>query len=145
MQLTNKQFEGFGLSTTVLAHVLRLFLWINMCPRYSWTHGITPRKQDVIPVQSPSDMESDVDSSSHLDAASDARSALDATASAPGLTLSYRQTRTSFTFRKILHTPCRCSAYSLLENDSVTIIITEKLLHFNLLQIKHTEYYSIGW
>ena len=34
---------------------------------------------------------------------------------------------------------------SLLENYSVTNIITEKLIHLNLLQIKHMVYYSIGW
>ncbi|XP_035011135.1 alkylated DNA repair protein alkB homolog 8 [Hippoglossus stenolepis] len=61
--------------------------------RYLWTHGITPRKFDMVPVcdpQSSAHSASDIGSNSNL-------------------TLSKRGTRTSFTFRKIRHEPCRCA------------------------------------
>ncbi|XP_060929378.1 alkylated DNA repair protein alkB homolog 8 [Limanda limanda] len=61
--------------------------------RYLWTHGITPRKFDMVPVcdpQSSARSESDLGSNGNL-------------------TLSKRGTRTSFTFRKIRHEPCRCA------------------------------------
>ena len=64
--------------------------------RYLWTHGITPRKNDVI------------------------------TSSTGGLTLQARGVRTSFTFRKIKSTPCECAFKSCCDsqtNDSS--IITE--------------------
>ncbi|XP_070553831.1 tRNA (carboxymethyluridine(34)-5-O)-methyltransferase alkbh8-like [Ptychodera flava] len=54
--------------------------------RYLWTHGITPRKNDVIPVAQTT-RESDEG----------------------GLTLHRRQTRTSFTFRAVRHGPCNCA------------------------------------
>ncbi|XP_014666928.1 PREDICTED: alkylated DNA repair protein alkB homolog 8-like isoform X2 [Priapulus caudatus] len=47
--------------------------------RYLWTHGITPRKTDVVPTES-----------------------------GRGLTLQPRGLRTSFTFRKVRRTPCDC-------------------------------------
>ena len=50
--------------------------------RYSWTHGIVPRKTDV-------------------------RETVD------GLTLSYRATRVSYTFRRLRRRPCDCSKLSL--------------------------------
>lgn len=46
--------------------------------RYLWTHGIVPRKTDVI--HNPDN----------------------------GLTLSYRETRVSFTFRRLRRAPCVC-------------------------------------
>ncbi|XP_036940988.1 alkylated DNA repair protein alkB homolog 8 isoform X2 [Acanthopagrus latus] len=61
--------------------------------RYLWTHGITPRKFDTVPAcdpQSPALTSPDVRTRSNL-------------------TLSKRGTRTSFTFRKIRHEPCRCA------------------------------------
>uniref|UniRef100_A0A3Q4H912 AlkB homolog 8, tRNA methyltransferase n=1 Tax=Neolamprologus brichardi TaxID=32507 RepID=A0A3Q4H912_NEOBR len=60
--------------------------------RYLWTHGITPRKFDMVPAceqQSPD----------HVTPEPGTRS---------NLTLSKRGTRTSFTFRKIRPEPCRC-------------------------------------
>uniref|UniRef100_A0A3B5ASM3 tRNA (carboxymethyluridine(34)-5-O)-methyltransferase n=1 Tax=Stegastes partitus TaxID=144197 RepID=A0A3B5ASM3_9TELE len=61
--------------------------------RYLWTHGITPRKFDMVPAcdpQSPAHARPDLGTHSNL-------------------TLSKRGTRTSFTFRKIRHDPCRCA------------------------------------
>ncbi|XP_037122815.1 alkylated DNA repair protein alkB homolog 8 [Syngnathus acus] len=69
--------------------------------RYLWTHGITPRKFDMVP-------------------------ACDAQCSAPStrdigalnqLTLSKRDTRTSFTFRKIRHEPCCCAFPSACDSQ----------------------------
>eukprot|EP00058_Branchiostoma_floridae_P015335 XP_002600823.1 hypothetical protein BRAFLDRAFT_215107 [Branchiostoma floridae] len=48
--------------------------------RYLWTHGIIPRKMDPVPVKGQED----------------------------SITLARREVRTSFTFRKIRHTPCDC-------------------------------------
>ncbi|KAM3875264.1 tRNA (carboxymethyluridine(34)-5-O)-methyltransferase alkbh8 [Diretmus argenteus] len=61
--------------------------------RYLWTHGITPRKFDMVPAcnpQSPAPTTSNLSNHSNL-------------------TLSKRGTRTSFTFRKIRHALCRCA------------------------------------
>ncbi|XP_077984848.1 tRNA (carboxymethyluridine(34)-5-O)-methyltransferase alkbh8-like [Glandiceps talaboti] len=55
--------------------------------RYMWTHGITPRKHDVVPADHMTS--TDVDKSA--------------------LTLHKRSTRTSFTFRAIRHGPCKCA------------------------------------
>ncbi|KAF7662152.1 hypothetical protein LDENG_00243880 [Lucifuga dentata] len=63
--------------------------------RYLWTHGITPRKFDMVPAcspQCPAQTTSDV-------------------------TLSKRGTRTSFTFRKIRHAPCRCAFPSACDSQ----------------------------
>ncbi|KAI1893935.1 hypothetical protein AGOR_G00128770 [Albula goreensis] len=60
--------------------------------RYLWTHGITPRKFDVVP-------------------AGDSVSPQALTSDPSDLTLSKRDTRTSFTFRKVRQTACDC-AYS---------------------------------
>uniref|UniRef100_A0A672G0C1 Fe2OG dioxygenase domain-containing protein n=1 Tax=Salarias fasciatus TaxID=181472 RepID=A0A672G0C1_SALFA len=69
--------------------------------RYLWTHGITPRKFDMVPARDPQ---------------SPAQTATD-----PGtqsqLTLSKRGTRTSFTFRKIRHKPCRCAFPSACDSQ----------------------------
>uniref|UniRef100_A0A3Q4H8Z9 tRNA (carboxymethyluridine(34)-5-O)-methyltransferase n=1 Tax=Neolamprologus brichardi TaxID=32507 RepID=A0A3Q4H8Z9_NEOBR len=65
--------------------------------RYLWTHGITPRKFDMVPAceqQSPD----------HVTPEPGTRS---------NLTLSKRGTRTSFTFRKIRPEPCRCAPSTL--------------------------------
>ncbi|XP_032328445.1 CWF19-like protein 2 isoform X3 [Camelus ferus] len=62
--------------------------------RYLWTHGITPRKFDT--VQASRGHKSGV-----------------VTGDVEDLTLSKRGIRTSFTFRKVRHTPCNCR-YSLV-------------------------------
>lgn len=66
--------------------------------RYLWTHGITPRKFDVVPVtevEGPGVLTSDMSN----------------------LTLSRRGTRTSLTFRKIRHTPCNCAYPSVCDSQ----------------------------
>uniref|UniRef100_A0A3P8THT8 tRNA (carboxymethyluridine(34)-5-O)-methyltransferase n=1 Tax=Amphiprion percula TaxID=161767 RepID=A0A3P8THT8_AMPPE len=69
--------------------------------RYLWTHGITPRKFDMVPAcdpPSPAGSRPDLGTQS-------------------GLTLSKRGTRTSFTFRKIRHEPCRCAFPSACDSQ----------------------------
>uniref|UniRef100_A0A8C2X4M6 AlkB homolog 8, tRNA methyltransferase n=1 Tax=Cyclopterus lumpus TaxID=8103 RepID=A0A8C2X4M6_CYCLU len=69
--------------------------------RYLWTHGITPRKFDMVPAcnqQSPAHTTPDLSTSSNL-------------------TLSKRGTRTSFTFRKIRHEPCGCAFPSACDSQ----------------------------
>ncbi|XP_069825857.1 alkylated DNA repair protein alkB homolog 8 isoform X2 [Dendropsophus ebraccatus] len=58
--------------------------------RHLWTHGITPRKFDVVQV-------------------SEGQKAGTVSGNTEELTLSKRGTRTSFTFRKIRHGPCKCA------------------------------------
>ncbi|CAL9683877.1 unnamed protein product [Knipowitschia caucasica] len=60
--------------------------------RYLWTHGITPRKFDMVPT---------------ADSGGPIRTVSNLTQS--NLTLSKRDTRTSFTLRKIRHEPCGCA------------------------------------
>ncbi|XP_076002681.1 tRNA (carboxymethyluridine(34)-5-O)-methyltransferase alkbh8 isoform X2 [Genypterus blacodes] len=63
--------------------------------RYLWSHGITPRQFDMVPAcypQCPVQTTSD-------------------------LTLSRRDTRTSFTFRKIRHGPCCCVFPSVCDSQ----------------------------
>ncbi|XP_040903307.1 alkylated DNA repair protein alkB homolog 8 [Toxotes jaculatrix] len=69
--------------------------------RYLWTHGITPRKFDMVPTCDPQ---------SHVGTASDH-------GTNSNLTLSKRGTRTSFTFRKIRHEPCRCAFPSTCDSQ----------------------------
>uniref|UniRef100_A0A4W4FIU1 tRNA (carboxymethyluridine(34)-5-O)-methyltransferase n=1 Tax=Electrophorus electricus TaxID=8005 RepID=A0A4W4FIU1_ELEEL len=66
--------------------------------RYLWTHGITPRKFDVVP------------------ASKDEGSGV-VTSDPSNLTLSRRGTRTSFTFRKVRHTPCDCAYPSACDSQ----------------------------
>ncbi|KAL6462412.1 hypothetical protein MHYP_G00288340 [Metynnis hypsauchen] len=66
--------------------------------RYLWTHGITPRKFDVVP-------------------ASEAEGSRVVTSDPSNLTLSHRGMRTSFTFRKIRHTPCDCVYPSMCDSQ----------------------------
>ncbi|XP_022604197.1 alkylated DNA repair protein alkB homolog 8 [Seriola dumerili] len=69
--------------------------------RYLWTHGITPRKFDVVPAcdpESPAHTTSDLGPNRNL-------------------TLSKRGTRTSFTFRKIRHELCRCAFPSTCDSQ----------------------------
>ncbi|XP_061576269.1 alkylated DNA repair protein alkB homolog 8 [Cololabis saira] len=72
--------------------------------RYLWTHGITPRKFDMVPAletQSAAKATSDLGTHSSL-------------------TLSKRGTRTSFTFRKIKHDLCRCAFPSACDSQGAT-------------------------
>uniref|UniRef100_A0A8C6TZC9 AlkB homolog 8, tRNA methyltransferase n=1 Tax=Neogobius melanostomus TaxID=47308 RepID=A0A8C6TZC9_9GOBI len=69
--------------------------------RYLWTHGITPRKFDMIPA---------ADSEYPIRAVSNA-------VTQSSLTLSKRGTRTSFTFRKIRHGPCCCAFPSACDSQ----------------------------
>ncbi|XP_041851484.1 alkylated DNA repair protein alkB homolog 8 [Melanotaenia boesemani] len=71
--------------------------------RYLWTHGITPRKFDMVPACEPH-------SAAHT--TSDLGSSL---------TLSKRGTRTSFTFRKIRHEPCRCAFPSACDSQGAPL------------------------
>ncbi|XP_044059506.1 alkylated DNA repair protein alkB homolog 8 [Siniperca chuatsi] len=69
--------------------------------RYLWTHGITPRKFDMVPAcdpQSPAHTTPDLRTRGNL-------------------TLSKRGTRTSFTFRKIRREPCRCAFPSACDSQ----------------------------
>ncbi|XP_016147888.1 alkylated DNA repair protein alkB homolog 8 isoform X4 [Sinocyclocheilus grahami] len=66
--------------------------------RYLWTHGITPRKFDVVPV-------SEVEGSGVM------------TSDLSNLTLKRRGTRTSLTFRKIRHIPCNCAYPSVCDSQ----------------------------
>ncbi|EDO33338.1 predicted protein [Nematostella vectensis] len=66
--------------------------------RYLWTHGITPRKFDIIG--------SGLDTSIHEDQESIAADASNVSTS--GVTQYERERRISLTFRKILHVPCTC-------------------------------------
>ncbi|KAK2912599.1 alkylated DNA repair protein alkB homolog 8 [Channa argus] len=69
--------------------------------RYLWTHGITPRKFDMVPT-------CDLQSFAHMTPEHGTNS---------NLTLSKRGTRTSFTFRKIRHEPCRCAFPSACDSQ----------------------------
>uniref|UniRef100_A0A668ACD6 AlkB homolog 8, tRNA methyltransferase n=1 Tax=Myripristis murdjan TaxID=586833 RepID=A0A668ACD6_9TELE len=69
--------------------------------RYLWSHGITPRKFDMVPAcdpQSPAVITSDLSYNSSL-------------------TLNKRGTRTSLTFRKIRHAPCCCAFPSACDSQ----------------------------
>ncbi|XP_067102403.1 alkylated DNA repair protein alkB homolog 8 isoform X1 [Osmerus mordax] len=69
--------------------------------RSLWTHGITPRKFDVVPACDPQ-----------------SRAAVTSDLSNHGnLTLSKRGTRTSLTFRKIRFTPCDCAFPSACDSQ----------------------------
>uniref|UniRef100_A0A673XNB0 AlkB homolog 8, tRNA methyltransferase n=1 Tax=Salmo trutta TaxID=8032 RepID=A0A673XNB0_SALTR len=72
--------------------------------RYLWTHGITPRKFDLVPAcdpKSPAAVTSDLSNHSNL-------------------TLSRRGTRTSLTFRKVRRTPCDCGYPSACDSQQPT-------------------------
>ncbi|KAJ8256777.1 hypothetical protein COCON_G00189290 [Conger conger] len=66
--------------------------------RYLWTHGITPRKFDVVP-------------------AGDGVSSGAVTSDPGDLTLSKRSTRTSFTFRRVRRTACDCAFPSACDSQ----------------------------
>ncbi|XP_034556271.1 LOW QUALITY PROTEIN: alkylated DNA repair protein alkB homolog 8 [Notolabrus celidotus] len=69
--------------------------------RYLWTHGITPRKYDMVPACDPQSLaHTTADFGTHSN-----------------LTLSKRGTRTSFTFRKIRHKPCDCAFPSACDSQ----------------------------
>ncbi|XP_068612791.1 alkylated DNA repair protein alkB homolog 8 [Brachionichthys hirsutus] len=69
--------------------------------RYLWTHGITPRKFDVVPASHPQ---------TPTPTMPDLRTRGD-------LTLRRRGTRTSFTFRKVRRGPCRCAFPSVCDSQ----------------------------
>ncbi|XP_077467622.1 tRNA (carboxymethyluridine(34)-5-O)-methyltransferase alkbh8 isoform X2 [Stigmatopora argus] len=71
----------------------RSLLVIRGESRYLWTHGITPRKFDMVPASDPQCLAPTTCDHGPLNQ----------------LTLSKRGTRTSFTFRKIRIDPCRCA------------------------------------
>ncbi|XP_066442323.1 alkylated DNA repair protein alkB homolog 8 isoform X2 [Eleutherodactylus coqui] len=66
--------------------------------RYLWTHGITPRKFDVIQV-------------------AEGQKVGTVSGNTEELTLSKRGTRTSFTFRKVRHGPCQCTFPSVCDSQ----------------------------
>uniref|UniRef100_A0A8D0HFE2 tRNA (carboxymethyluridine(34)-5-O)-methyltransferase ALKBH8 n=1 Tax=Sphenodon punctatus TaxID=8508 RepID=A0A8D0HFE2_SPHPU len=66
--------------------------------RYVWSHGITPRKFDVIQ-------------------ASEGQKVGTITPDTGDLTLSRRGTRTSFTFRKVRRSPCNCAYPSVCDSQ----------------------------
>uniref|UniRef100_A0A6J0UDX7 tRNA (carboxymethyluridine(34)-5-O)-methyltransferase n=2 Tax=Pogona vitticeps TaxID=103695 RepID=A0A6J0UDX7_9SAUR len=66
--------------------------------RYLWTHGITPRKFDIVQ-------------------ASEGQQVGTITADTGNLTLNKRGTRTSFTFRKVRRSPCPCSYPSVCDSQ----------------------------
>ncbi|XP_003219355.1 alkylated DNA repair protein alkB homolog 8 isoform X1 [Anolis carolinensis] len=66
--------------------------------RYLWTHGITPRKFDIVQ-------------------ASQEQKLGTVTADIGDLTLNKRGTRTSFTFRKVRRGPCKCSYPSVCDSQ----------------------------
>ncbi|XP_012693354.2 alkylated DNA repair protein alkB homolog 8 [Clupea harengus] len=66
--------------------------------RFLWTHGITPRKFDMVPAHGS---EGSV-----------------VTSDPSNLTLNRRGTRTSFTFRRLRHAPCVCPYPSVCDSQS---------------------------
>ncbi|KFO72904.1 Alkylated DNA repair protein alkB 8, partial [Cuculus canorus] len=67
--------------------------------RYLWTHGITPRKYDVIQASELGQKVGTI------------------TADVGDLTLNRRGTRTSFTFRKVRRSPCNCFYPSVCDSQ----------------------------
>ncbi|XP_054829091.1 alkylated DNA repair protein alkB homolog 8 [Eublepharis macularius] len=90
--------------------------------RYLWTHGITPRKFDVVP-------------------ASEGRKVGTVSANTGDLTLNKRGKRTSFTFRKVRRSACNCAYPSVCDsqhkdtapsipiNDNEASKLEEKYVH----------------
>ncbi|XP_029458309.1 alkylated DNA repair protein alkB homolog 8 [Rhinatrema bivittatum] len=66
--------------------------------RYLWTHGITPRKFDVVQ-------------------ATERQKVGTVSSDTGNLTLNKRGTRTSFTFRKVRRTPCNCAYPSVCDSQ----------------------------
>ncbi|NXS08907.1 ALKB8 protein, partial [Neodrepanis coruscans] len=67
--------------------------------RYLWTHGITPRKYDIIQASELGQKVGTI------------------TAHVGDLTLNRRETRTSFTFRKVRRSPCNCIYPSVCDSQ----------------------------
>ena len=118
--------------------------------RYVWTHGITPRKSDVINVTSrkpdvinvtsrkndvinmTSRKSDDINVTSSkndvidktscetdvINVASDESDVINEDAA---VTLAYRETRTSFTFRTLRRKPCDCSEYGKTSNLEIVV------------------------
>ncbi|XP_028904008.1 alkylated DNA repair protein alkB homolog 8 isoform X1 [Ornithorhynchus anatinus] len=86
-----------GRTMAVLIPRRSLLVMTGEC-RYLWTHGITPRKLDVIQ-------------------ASEGQKCGIITGDVGDLTLSKRGVRTSFTFRKVRQTPCACAYPSVCDSQ----------------------------
>ncbi|XP_076137661.1 tRNA (carboxymethyluridine(34)-5-O)-methyltransferase alkbh8 [Alosa pseudoharengus] len=71
--------------------------------RFLWTHGITPRKFDMVP-------------------AHDTEGPVAMTSDPSNLTLSRRGTRTSLTFRTVRRAPCDCSYPSVCDSQCPPVI-----------------------
>ncbi|XP_050189576.1 alkylated DNA repair protein alkB homolog 8 isoform X2 [Myiozetetes cayanensis] len=67
--------------------------------RYLWTHGITPRKYDIIQASELGQKVGTI------------------TADVGDITLNRRETRTSFTFRKVRRSPCNCIYPSVCDSQ----------------------------
>ncbi|XP_027568546.2 alkylated DNA repair protein alkB homolog 8 isoform X2 [Pipra filicauda] len=67
--------------------------------RYLWTHGITPRKYDIIQASELGQKVGTI------------------TADVGDITLNRRETRTSFTFRKVRRNPCNCIYSSVCDSQ----------------------------
>ncbi|CAH1777251.1 unnamed protein product [Owenia fusiformis] len=82
--------------------------------RYVWSHGITPRKFDIVPCSSNDPANS-------------------------GLTLSKRETRTSLTFRKCLVGPCQCNYQAQCDSprDTVNSLLDVKNEEADVLEEEH--------
>ncbi|XP_006628174.3 alkylated DNA repair protein alkB homolog 8 [Lepisosteus oculatus] len=91
-----KHTDGRSISVVLPA---RSVLVMTGESRYLWSHGITPRKFDVVPV-------------------GDAEKASIVSGDSGDLTLHKRGTRTSFTFRKVRRTPCDCAFPSVCDSQS---------------------------
>uniref|UniRef100_A0A3B4ADQ3 tRNA (carboxymethyluridine(34)-5-O)-methyltransferase n=1 Tax=Periophthalmus magnuspinnatus TaxID=409849 RepID=A0A3B4ADQ3_9GOBI len=83
---------------------LRSLLVMKGESRYLWTHGITPRKFDMVPT---ADSDCPIRTVSNL--------------AQNKLTLNKRDTRTSFTFRKIRHESCNCGKIVPSQHDSASL------------------------
>ncbi|XP_016339157.1 alkylated DNA repair protein alkB homolog 8 [Sinocyclocheilus anshuiensis] len=91
-----KHPDGRSVAVVVLPERSLLVMKGEGC--YQWTHGITPRKCDVVPV---------------LEAGGSGVMTSDLS----NLTLSRCGTRTSLTFRKIRHAPCKCAYPSVCDSQ----------------------------
>ena len=84
--------------------------------RYMWTHGITPRKSDVVPVQTKDRDKLSANGENEALLPCDKKlpehgrgNEQVAHTNTSAFTIVNRSTRTSFTFRKVLLGPCKCA------------------------------------
>ncbi|KAM4702091.1 tRNA (carboxymethyluridine(34)-5-O)-methyltransferase ALKBH8 [Discoglossus pictus] len=114
---THSAFEGEIISLSLGAEIVMDFRHPNGCTvpvmlsrrsllvmsgesRYLWTHGITPRKFDVVQ-------------------ASETQKVGTVSGNTEELTLNKRGTRTSFTFRKVRRSPCNCAFPSVCDSQQM--------------------------